>query len=332
MTELVKETLETPNLEERSRLRDLVTQMTMRRISGLTNNAHGLAMMAAAARFRRVPEIQFRLSGLEGIASLKQLNRVLEQDAEMDAFVDRLQWLVSALAAEPKRLLVASDGAFTDEIAAQISALWCEHTGNPADSHAFGGTGSVPEHQAWITNTQVNFCAQAHPTVAESHPDSAPLSVLAGILRNAFLHSELREKGGAYGGGATHDSSSGVFRFYSYRDPNVDRTFDTFDEAARWIAETDLEFAVVEESVLGLIAAFDAPGSPAGEAKQAFQSALFGRSPEHRREMRRRVLDVSVDDVKRVAAQYLGQERSRAVVTNEAAAAALPADFECSRI
>ena len=289
-------------------------------------------MMAAAARFRRVPQIQFSLSGLAGIAALKQLNRDLEQDAEMDAFVDRLRWLVSALASEPKRLLVASDAAFAEEITAQISSLWRDHAAEPGNNPVFAETGAVAEHQAWITNTQVNFCAQAHPTVAESHADSAPLSVLAGILRNAFLHSELREKGGAYGGGATHDSSSGVFRFYSYRDPNIDRTFDTFDAAARWIAETDLEFAVVEESILGLISGFDAPGSPAGEAKQAFQSALFGRDPGHRREMRRRVLEVGVEDVKRVAAQYLGTERSRAVVTNEAAAAGLSADFECSRI
>ena len=37
--------------------------------------------------------------------------------------------------------------------------------------------------------------------VEVSHPDAAPLMVLAAYLRNGFLHSAIREKGGAYGGG-----------------------------------------------------------------------------------------------------------------------------------
>lgn len=46
----------------------------------------------------------------------------------------------------------------------------------------------------------------------------SPLSlrVLARVMTTKFLHGEIREKGGAYGGGAKLNFD-GVFTFYSYR-------------------------------------------------------------------------------------------------------------------
>lgn len=42
------------------------------------------------------------------------------------------------------------------------------------------------------------------------------LRILARLMTAKFLHTQIREKGGAYGGGAKL-SHSGVFTFYSYR-------------------------------------------------------------------------------------------------------------------
>jgi Zn-dependent M16 (insulinase) family peptidase len=80
----------------------------------------------------------------------------------------------------------------------------------------------------------VNFAARAVPTVAYTHEDSAALTVLSQVMSSKFLHREIREKGGAYGGGAGH--SNGMFTYYSYRDPNTAATLDAFDNAADWAA------------------------------------------------------------------------------------------------
>lgn len=42
------------------------------------------------------------------------------------------------------------------------------------------------------------------------------LKILARLMTAKFLHTQIREKGGAYGGGAKL-SHGGVFTFYSYR-------------------------------------------------------------------------------------------------------------------
>ena len=169
----------------------------------------------------------------------------------------------------------------------------------------------------WLTNTQVNFCARAYPTVAVQHPDAAALTVLGGFLRNGFLHRAIREQGGAYGGGASQDSGIAAFRFYSYRDPRLDETLQDFDDAVSWMLENKHDKRALEESILGVIGSLDKPGSPAGEAKQHFHNRLFGRSHEQREHFRQQVLAVSLEDLRRVADTYLRPElASTAVITN----------------
>lgn len=51
-----------------------------------------------------------------------------------------------------------------------------------------------------------------------------------------YLHREIREKNGAYGGGASYSALDGVFSFTSYRDPNPLKTVSTFQKSAEWAA------------------------------------------------------------------------------------------------
>ena len=139
-------------------------------------------------------------------------------------------------------------------------------------------------------------------------------------MRNEFLHRELREKGGAYGGGASYDGSAGTFGFFSYRDPRLEETFSDFQRAIEWVDQGAQNSELLEQAILGVVSAIDRPGSPAGEALGAHVSALHGRTPQVRRSMRSAVLEVTSDRIRAVTEQYLvNGESSLAVVTNERA-------------
>ena len=49
----------------------------------------------------------------------------------------------------------------------------------------------------------------------------------------------------------------------------------------------------------------DKPGSPAGEAITACYALLHARTPKFRKMLRERLLNVTLDDLNRVAKQYL---------------------------
>jgi len=85
----------------------------------------------------------------------------------------------------------------------------------------------------------VNHVSKTFLTVPFSHPDSACLLVASKLLTNGFLHREIREKNGAYGGGCLLSAKKGVFAFYSYRDPSYEATLDSFEKSLRWLLSSE---------------------------------------------------------------------------------------------
>ncbi len=317
LSELLWETLTSARFDELPRLRELVAQMRAQREESITDHGHMLALAAASAGLSPVAALNHRWEGLHGLKQIKALDDALDDPAALAAFAARLERLRDRLCDAPRQLLVVSEAERQDAIAAALATRWRDGQTVPAP-FALAAPEPQPPRQGFRVNTQVNFCAKVYPTVAPNHPDAPALQVLGDFLRNGHLHRAIREQGGAYGGGAGYHPDSGAFRFYSYRDPRLAETLDDFDRALDWLHTHDHPARALEEAILGVIAAIDKPGSPAGEAISAFFGTLFGRTPEQRRAYRQRVLNVTLDDLKRVAATWLQPERARCAVLSDA--------------
>jgi Zn-dependent M16 (insulinase) family peptidase len=315
--QLMYDTLHHVRFTETSRLRDLVNQQRARRDQSITGNGHSLAMIAACAGMSPLARLHHHQSGLAGIRALRVLDDSLVNDQGLQDFADQLEGLHENLVSTPMQFLVIAENHRLEEVTQTASDIWSQNAASSRSS-----TFTMPPirercAELWLTNTQVNFCARAYPTVAEQHPDAASLVVLGGFLRNGFLHRAIREQGGAYGGGAAQDSSVAAFRFYSYRDPRLADTLSDFDQAVAWMMDTHHDNRALEEAILGVIGSMDKPSSPAGEAKQHFHNRLFGRSHEMREQFRQRILAVSLEDLRRVTETYFKPElASTAVITN----------------
>jgi len=327
--ELMHDTLETARFDEHDRIRELVSQQRARREQAVTENGHGLAMAAACAGTSPLARLNHRLSGLEGIRNCKRLDDALDDSEALESFAAELQSVHREISAMPRQYLLIAEEKHLEEAVADCAEVWGAR--GPASDHlAYRGEPvSERSREIWLTNTQVNFCARAYPTVPVGHEDAAALTALGGFLRNGYLHTAIRERGGAYGGGASQDSSIGAFRFFSYRDPRLLDTLADFDRAIDWMLETRHRYDALEQAILGVIGNLDKPGSPAGEAKQHYHNNLFGRTHAQREEFRRRVLALELDDLRRVATSYLRpQSASTAVITNKANFEAVSGELE----
>ena len=320
LTELMHEAFGRPRFDEYARIREILAKERARAEHSVTGNGHGLAMSAACSGMSPQAAITHRLRGLAGIHLLKQLDDSLNEESNIKALAEKMQAFHEQVRAAPRQFLVVGEGERHAEIIDGLEHYW---RNDANDSGGFEGL-ALPEtrqqvKQMWLTSTQVNFCAKAYPTVPADHPDAPALAVLGGFLRNGYLHRAIREQGGAYGGGANHDSDVAAFRFFSYRDPRLSETLEDFDRAIDWMLAGKHEWRQVEEAILGVIGSIDKPASPAGEAKKAFHNTLYGRTPGQRRRFRARVLEVRPEDLRRVTERYLRPERaSIAVITNQA--------------
>ncbi|TCO75777.1 hypothetical protein EV699_1405 [Plasticicumulans lactativorans] len=329
---LLRDTLLAPRFDEATRLRELVAQYRAQRDEELTERGHVLAMSAACAPLSPSAALLERWGGLASVQALRALDDALDDPAALAAYAADLAALHALIVAAPRRLLVVAEGERHAELEAALATLWAGDAPPPppaAEPAAFAvPTVAGAAHTAWVVGTQVNFCATAYPAVPVGHTDAAALLVLGDYLRNGWLHRAIREQGGAYGAGAGYQGDAVVFRFFSYRDPRLDATLADFGRALGWLDGDGHTAQALEEAILGVIAAIDRPGSPAGEAITAHLNELFGRSAEQRRALRAQVLGVSLDDLRRVAHRYLAPERAvSVVVTHRGALAGSALDF-----
>ena len=163
---------------------------------------------------------------------------------------------------------------------------------------------------------QVYYSALAFPTVPYSHASGASLQILSQLLTHKHLHHEIREKGGAYGGGAYAKGLSGLFGYYSYRDPNPQNTIKVMQDAGRWARDREWTDQELEEAKLSVFQGIDAPESVSEEGMTTF---LSGVDEEMEQKKREQLLDVRQETVKEVAQQFLveGIEKTNLVVLGE---------------
>ena len=315
---LMHDTFAHARFDEASRIRELVSQSRAHRDRSITENGHILAMSAATAGMNPLARHSHEQSGLEGIRRLRLLDDRLRQESELESLLGELKLLHTKLNyGDSMHLATIADQDYLDNALTLATEALADLRQSAHNSHWQPKPIREAKKEYWVANTQVNFCARAFPTVPSGHPDAPLLAVLAALLRNGYLHRTIREQGGAYGGGASHDSNVGAFRFFSYRDPRLADTLDDFDAAVKWFIESKHKQRILEEAILGIISNIDKPGSPAGEAKKHFHESLFSRTTEHRAAFRAGVIEATLEDLRRVAQTYLtSPNASTVVITN----------------
>jgi Zn-dependent M16 (insulinase) family peptidase len=321
LTQIMKHHWNDARFDETSRISDYLTLMSSRRIQGITGSGHSLAMQASSAYQSAGSAMIYDVTGLPAIRRLKNWVDGWKDDSQqLNVWLEQLIQLHHKMQAQPAHALLVGEehrlSSYESEMIANGIDFGAEQASGVQTLDLFETNKTV-----WSTDTQVNFCSSAYKTVSADHPDSAALTVLGGVLRNNYLHTKIREQGGAYGGGASHDNSNGVFRFYSYRDPRLEETLADFSGSLNWLTQGEMTDDQVEQSVLGVIGSLDKPGSPAGEVKGAYQNRLFNRSDDFRKQYRESILSVNKEQLVELSEKYFVDEnKSEAVVTDAARA------------
>lgn len=318
MSELLKDTMLNVRFDEASRVKELVAHRRARREQSITGQGHSLAMTAASSAISGLAAQQENWSGMSGIRSAIALDDAMKADSKtIDNVLAVFKRLHEKLLQANKQLLLVAEPQHEANLLSEVQSVFAGLPTGSAQTKFSMAPVDAKVNVAWLTSTQVSFCSKAFRTAFGEHPDVAALTVLGGFLRNGFLHRVIREQGGAYGGGATFDGSTGSFRFYSYRDPRLTETLSDFDASIEWMLNEAHSEDALEEAILGVIGSMDKPSSPAGEAQSDFYVHLHGRSLAYREAFRAKILAVTLEQLKQVTKTYLTKENENvAVVTS----------------
>ncbi|KAI9809850.1 MAG: Mitochondrial presequence protease [Sarcosagium campestre] len=292
--------------EAEGRIRELLQGSASGAISSIAESGHAYARRVAHAGLTPEGRLTEQLSGLTQVKLVAELaSRPAEQG--LADVIEKLKAIQKFAFSNSSSMRVAltcgAESTQANEAELQRFLSSMPPATRPISSNlASKSFTSINAKTFFPLPYQVYYGALALPTVPFTHPDGPSLQILAQLLTHKHLHHEIREKGGAYGGGAYSSGLGGVFGFYSYRDPNPQNSLSIMQSAGRWGRDRDWTDRDLEEAKLSVFQGLDAPESVSAEGMKRFITGISDDMAQQRRE---RLLDVSAPAVKAVAQKYL---------------------------
>jgi presequence protease len=289
---------------EPKRLKDVIAEVATRLESSISGLGFQFAILRAHSKLTSEGATNDRLQGIGMLHVMRRLARY--EDSDLRDLIAKLDAIRTSLfRAGAVRFIVTCEEGMVETYQTLLSGL--------VEALPVGGANGQVEKpkplelapEARTAPLPVAFNVRIFKTVRYTHPDAAALLVLSNYLRDTFLHRELREKGGAYGAYAQAGIASGTFYFGSYRDPNIIRTYDIYDQAVKWVTDQEIEAEALKEAILGACGDVDPLESPDIKGRREATNRLTGFTRQQRERFKQRLLEVTEDDLRRVASAYL---------------------------
>lgn len=291
---------------EPRRLKEVIAEIATRLESSLAGLGFQFAILRTYSKLSSEGAINDRLQGIGMLHTMRRLAQLGED--ELGGVIEKLDEIRKRLfTSSSLRIVVTCEEGMVEKFQELLTGLVTALPAAPDHAHANKLAPIEPVPEARTAPVPVAFNVRTYRTVRYTHPDAPAMLVLANYLRDTFLHRELREKGGAYGGYAQAGIASGTFYFGSYRDPNVVRTYDVFDRAIKWVLEGEIEAEPLKEAILGACGDVDPLESPDVKGRREATNRVTGFTLRARERFKRRLLQVTAADLRRVTAAYLAE-------------------------
>jgi Zn-dependent M16 (insulinase) family peptidase len=305
LCEILEDILTAPDFGDLDRLRTVIGQVRISMENSIPGSGHTFAARAAAASLTPAAALREEWSGLSQTRLIQQISSL--DDLKLAELAETFKAIAAELlASQNATLAVTSQEPARQSMQAPLTRLVAalptkaiRPDGAPA---AFVSRASAT---GWHYNVPVAYVSQVFRTVPYTHRDAPALMVLAKLLRAEFLHREIREKGGAYGGMAGSNADGGLFSVLSYRDPHLERTLDVYRQAVAWACREKFSDEMIKQSILTTFAELDRPLSPGGRGYREFVHQQQGVTRHMLQNFRSGVLAVSGEQLNRVAKTYL---------------------------
>ena len=259
---------------------------------GFINNSSQIAAARAAANHNIRDAITDKTGGVSFYLKLKELKEQLDKD---DSAFDKLK---TALERVYQRFIkngraVYSVACDTDSFE-KLKTLPLPMQANLADSLGCAESPLLSGNVALSAPCDIVF--NGFSFNADDDISSGRLLLAKKILSLEYLWQKIRVENGAYGCGATPNAAKRL-DMWSYRDPQIRTTLDTFEKAAEYLSALKLSDRAVEDYIISVVRGLDNPQLPRTAAYIASLFTLVGKSDDALQQERDELLSATLGDI-----------------------------------
>lgn len=117
---------------------------------------------------------------------------------------------------------------------------------------------------------------------------------------NQYLYDEIRVKKGAYGA-YNSISPNGSYSFYSYRDPSLKETLDTYDKTEDFLRNFKASDKDMVNYIIGSMSSVDPLTAPKEKGERSDMEYISGITQEYKQKIRDQLLNTKVEDINKYA-------------------------------
>ncbi len=315
--ELLSEVLLRSKITDRKRLGEIIAEM----YSGLRSDMPGSGHVTAAGRAKSYISERYALKeqteGIDYYRFISGLNADFEN--RYDELAGRLKKVHAKIFRRSRVKLSYTHKDLPGEeekkaITGFLAELSDEAMGAPAERAL-----PVKKNEGFVTAGQVQFVATAWDYRKDGLEYTGALNVLQIIFSYEYLWIRVRVQGGAYGAMCDF-GRDGICYLTSYRDPNLEETYQIYEQAADYLREFDCSDRDMLKYIIGTISKRDTPLNPSAEGLASFYAYLMGRTDEDRQKDREAILSADQESIRKLAPYLDGirEEETICVVGSKA--------------
>ncbi len=295
---LAEEILTESVYTDAKRLYELVAESRSDKQAQMMSAGHSLAAGQALSYLSKPAMIMDHISGMAFYRILEGLEKDFDQKKE--ELVANMQKVVRCIF-RPENLMVdytAQKEGLTG-IEELIEGLKGTLYTDPIDTKGYDPV-PVRKNEGLMSSAQIQYVCRAGNFVKKGLPYTGALKVLRVMMGYEYLWTQVRVKGGAYGC-MCQFGKSGESYFVSYRDPNLEKTIETYEKAADYIANYEADERTMTQYIIGAISEMDMPLTPSAKGNYSLAGYLTHYDFERVQRERDELLATDADTIRSLA-------------------------------
>ena len=301
--ELIEEIFYSYSFQDKKRIRQWIEKTALEKTNSILNSGHLYAAGLACRHFSKISYLEEMQSGIHLVKRLKEIEKLSTKS--FTELTNKFEQSFTGFLenANFSFCLCGEDLVHTKKQIMDLKLTPSENWHKRINEQPI-----QVYKEIWTISSSVCFVVRAYPTIPSSHPDSPLLLLLSKILSANFIHQEVREKGGAYGGVVSFQPKRGNFCFLSYRDPNLLATWEVYTKAIDWVLAGKFTDKQIKNAILQTFADLDKPLSPVDWVNHHYLKSMLGISYQKEKKYRQSILQANKKDLIRVAEKWLIKE------------------------
>ncbi len=257
---LVREIVMGSRFDDAKRLKELIAELKSQKQANMMSAGHALASVRALSYLSKTAAVSDKISGIPYYRMLEELDGNFE--ARQKELTEKLQQLAVCLF-RPENLMVdyTAQREGLEKVEEQVAAFRDSLHTEPVETRPYQ---PKPErrNEGFMSSSQVQYVCRAGNFAQKGLPYTGALKALKVMMGYDYLWTQVRVKGGAYGC-MCNFGKSGESYFVSYRDPNLEKTVDVYENAADYIRNFDADERTMTQYIIGAVSELDMPMTPA---------------------------------------------------------------------